>query len=565
MRSSAATFDVVTARTETYAAPGALPDVRPGATIEQDLARRDFTVNAIALRVADGALAEWPGAQEDLRAGVLRVLHERSFEDDPTRLLRMARYAARLGFEPDPATDALAAAATVETVSGARLGSELRLLLREPQPAALLALERHGLGRAVVDPSFRADAGLIERARELCPPEARADLAGLAAALVDAGPLRAALDRLEFDARLAGDRREGRRAAAGATGSATPGSGWRCATRRPRRSRSRARSGRPRRRRRWLADVRHRRLAITGDDFVAAGLERPGGRRRAGGGAARRCWPARRRAPPSSSRPGWPRCVPRRIGPMDRPTLEPPFRWEGEHIAAELPGARALFTSRHGGVSPAPFDSLNLGRLTDDAGTNVDANRERLAAAVGLPRERFLYGRQVHGARVRRASEPPGPERPAEDEDGQATALRDAAALVFAADCLPIVLAAGGAVAALHGGWGGLAGGIVAEGVLALREVGGEGPVSAAIGPCARGCCYEVGEDRFEHFAHVPEARVGERNLDLPAVARHDLAEAGVAEVHDLGLCTICRPDLFFSHRADGGVTGRQAGVVWRA
>ena len=136
---------------------------------------------------------------------------------------------------------------------------------------------------------------------------------------------------------------------------------------------------------------------------------------------------------------------------------------------------------------------------------------------------------------------------------------------MFAADCLPIVLAADGAVAALHGGWGGLAGGIVEEGVRALREVGGDGPVRAAIGPCARGCCYEVGEDRFEHFAHVPDARVGERNLDLPAVARHELARAGVEEVHDLGLCTICRPDLFFSHRADGGVTGRQAGVVWRS
>ena len=94
---------------------------------------------------------------------MLRVLHERSFEDDPTRLLRMARYAARLGFEPDPDTDALAAAATVATVSGGRLGSELRLLLREPQPAALLALERHGLGRAVVHPRFRADAALIRR------------------------------------------------------------------------------------------------------------------------------------------------------------------------------------------------------------------------------------------------------------------------------------------------------------------------------------------------------------------------------------------------------------------
>jgi YfiH family protein len=250
---------------------------------------------------------------------------------------------------------------------------------------------------------------------------------------------------------------------------------------------------------------------------------------------------------------------------MDRPPLEPPFRWEGEHIAAELPGARVLLSTRHGGVSPEPFDSLNLGRLTDDDGANVDANRDRLAAAVGVPRERFLYGRQVHGARVRRASEPPGAERPAEDEDGQATALRDAAALVFVADCLPVLLSAGGAVAALHCGWRPLAEGIIGEGVTALRELGAEGPVCAVIGPGARGCCYEVGEDRFEHFAHVPDARVGERNLDLPAVARHDLAEAGVAEVHDLGLCTICRPDVFFSHRADGGVTGRQAGVVWRA
>ena len=103
---------------------------------------------------------------------------------------------------------------------------------------------------------------------------------------------------------------------------------------------------------------------------------------------------------------------------MDRPPLPEPFRWEGEHVAAELPGARVLFSTRHGGVSPAPFDSLNLGRLTADDGANVDANRERLAGAVGLPRERFLYGRQVHGARVRRATEPPGPDRPAAKKPG---------------------------------------------------------------------------------------------------------------------------------------------------
>jgi purine-nucleoside/S-methyl-5'-thioadenosine phosphorylase / adenosine deaminase len=250
---------------------------------------------------------------------------------------------------------------------------------------------------------------------------------------------------------------------------------------------------------------------------------------------------------------------------MDRPTLPPPFRWAGEHIAAELPGARVLLSTRHGGVSPEPFDSLNLGRLTDDDGANVDANRERVAAAVGLPRERFLYGRQVHGTTVRRATAPPGPARPAAEEDGQATALDDVAALVFTADCMPVMLVADGAVAALHGGWRGLAGGIVAEGVRALRELGAEGAVTAALGPAARGCCYEVGEEVHAHF-EAYDARVGERNLDLAKVARAQLADAGVDAIHDVGLCTMCAgEDLFFSHRRDDGITGRQAGVVWRS
>jgi YfiH family protein len=151
------------------------------------------------------------------------------------------------------------------------------------------------------------------------------------------------------------------------------------------------------------------------------------------------------------------------------------------------------------------------------------------------------------------------------DEDGQATALPDAAALVFVADCLPVALVADGAVAALHGGWKGLARGVIAEGVAALRELGARGEVRAALGPSARGCCYEVGEEVHANFAAYG-ARVGERNLDLALIATAQLDAAGIHEVHDTGLCTLCSdPSLFFSHRRDGGGTGRQAGVVWRA
>jgi len=245
-------------------------------------------------------------------------------------------------------------------------------------------------------------------------------------------------------------------------------------------------------------------------------------------------------------------------------SLPAPFRWEGDHVAAALPGGNVLFSGRRGGVSEGPFASLNLGRLTDDEPTRVDENRERLAAAVGIGRECFLYGRQVHGTTVRRATKPPGPARPPADEDGQATALEDAAALVFTADCLPVMVVGEGAVAALHGGWRGLADGILDEGVAALRELGGDGPLQAALGPAARGCCYQVGEEVHAHFA-AHDARRGERNLDLAAVARDQLLAAGVGEVHDTGLCTMCGdPDRFFSHRLSGGVTGRQAGVAWR-
>jgi purine-nucleoside/S-methyl-5'-thioadenosine phosphorylase / adenosine deaminase len=244
---------------------------------------------------------------------------------------------------------------------------------------------------------------------------------------------------------------------------------------------------------------------------------------------------------------------------MEPMQLAAPFRWEGDHIAAEVDGARALFTTRRGGVSTGPFDSLNLGRKTADDTAAVDENRERVATAVGLARERFLFGWQVHGPTVRRTTAPPDPARPVTQEDGQMTTLAGHPALVFGADCQPILLIGDGAVAALHAGWRTMAAGIVAEGAAAIG-----GPVTALIGPGARACCYEVGEEVHEVFARY-DARRGERNLDLALIARAKLGEAGVTDVHDAGLCTMCHEDLFFSHRRDGGVTGRQAGIVWRA
>ncbi len=245
--------------------------------------------------------------------------------------------------------------------------------------------------------------------------------------------------------------------------------------------------------------------------------------------------------------------------------LEAPFLPLGEHIAARLPDAHVVFTTRRGGVSRGPYASLNLGRWTEDEPAAVEANRDRLAASLGLERARIAQGRQVHEATVRRVTAPPDPDLPPAPADGQATALRGVAPLVLVADCLPIALAGPGAVAMIHAGWRGLAGGVVAEGIAALRELGGRDPIVAALGPGAGPCCYEAGDEVHAAFAaHAPEARRG-RHVDLKLIARRALEAAGAAEVHDVGLCTMCAPPgIFFSHRRDGGLTGRQAGLAWR-
>jgi YfiH family protein len=241
-----------------------------------------------------------------------------------------------------------------------------------------------------------------------------------------------------------------------------------------------------------------------------------------------------------------------------------PFYVRGEHLAVDLTGARVVFTTRRGGVSIGPYESLNLGRLTADRPEAVTHNRALLQAQLGVA---LAHIRQVHGTGVRRITAPPdelGGPGDLPQFDGQATALENVAPMVLVADCLPVAVAGAGAVAMLHAGWRGLAGGILAEGVNALRELGAGDPLHAAIGPGAGPCCYEVGDEVHAAFAdRGPRARHG-RNLDLKAIARDQLRRAGVEVVHDVGLCTICAdPSLLFSHRRDGGVTGRQAGIAW--
>lgn len=239
-------------------------------------------------------------------------------------------------------------------------------------------------------------------------------------------------------------------------------------------------------------------------------------------------------------------------------------RW----LQADLDGAGAAFSTRLGGVSETPFESLNLGLLTDDRAENVGENRRRLAAALDFAPEQIAFARQVHGTRLIEHITPPSAPfvRPGmtkselgrvEEADGHVLREPGVAALVFTADCLPVAVAGPGGMAMLHAGWRGLAGGILAAGAEAV------GATSAAIGPGIGPSCYQVGEEVLESFSELGEGVAEGRKLDLAEVARRQLAQVGVERVESAGLCTSCEAELFFSHRRDEGRTGRQGGIGW--
>jgi tRNA nucleotidyltransferase (CCA-adding enzyme) len=251
--------DLAMARRERYPAPGALPEVEP-ASIEEDLQRRDFTVNAIAVTLEDGEVLAADGALEDLASRRLRVLHEQSFSDDPTRVLRLARYAERLGFDVDPATARLAQEASLQSVSGGRIGAELRLILAEPDPLAVLA---HVSGKLPV----AVDRHLVEGALARAPAASDSAMLILGAVATENAWLEALeLTAHERDVALACG---GTHVPADATASGL-WSAWHALP-----VEAVAVAGareNPHAAWWWIETLRHVRLEIGGDDLIAAGL-----------------------------------------------------------------------------------------------------------------------------------------------------------------------------------------------------------------------------------------------------------------------------------------------------
>lgn len=222
-------------------------------------------------------------------------------------------------------------------------------------------------------------------------------------------------------------------------------------------------------------------------------------------------------------------------------------------IRWDAPGPyEVVFSTRAGGVSEGPYASLNLGRATADDPERAAENRRRLCAEIGVDADRLALNVQQHSAVVHRAE----PGRRDAEGDGLWSDVSGQPMLALAADCVPVAVArtAGGpALAVLHAGWRGLADGIVAAGVTALG-----GPVAACVGPAIGPCCYTVGP---EVSARFDADLTCDGRLNLWAATERALRRAGCEAVERVDLCTSCNPELFFSHRRDAGVTGRQ-GVI---
>lgn len=224
-------------------------------------------------------------------------------------------------------------------------------------------------------------------------------------------------------------------------------------------------------------------------------------------------------------------------------------------------------STRHGGVSPAPWHSLNLGKSTDDNPANVSENRQRFCAQLGFDPAQMAWSKQVHGDRIRLAGEPGG----AEGFDALVSATPGVLLAVSVADCTPILLydRAHSVVAAIHAGWKGTVARLVARTLEFMHsEFGTEGEFCFAyVGACIDECSFEVGEDVGELFEE------GFRRFDRERGKFFvDLKNANASQCLDFGIpptqleispfCTVQHNDHFFSHRREKGVTGRGMAAI---
>lgn len=227
----------------------------------------------------------------------------------------------------------------------------------------------------------------------------------------------------------------------------------------------------------------------------------------------------------------------------------------------------AAQSTRHGGVSPAPYHSLNLGKSTADDPANTAENLRRFCQNLGFTPQEMAWSHQVHGSEVLTAT---GPVR-ANGYDALVTNQPGLLLAVSVADCVPILVydPQNQAVAAIHAGWRGTVAGIVEKTIRQMAvEFGTEGRDCAAyVGTCISAAEYEVGEEVAAEFApqfkHWDATR-GKFRVDLKAANAAQLLAVGVPEtrVEVSPFCTVQHNADYFSHRADGGVTGRMLAAI---
>lgn len=235
-----------------------------------------------------------------------------------------------------------------------------------------------------------------------------------------------------------------------------------------------------------------------------------------------------------------------------------------------------MFATRVGGVSPRPFDSLNFAEGSGDirdTTQNVIANYEAAANELGYHSADVCRAYQAHTANVMICDESSKGmgitfPRPQDGIDALVTAKKGVVLSVRTADCVPILLCdpVANVAAAVHSGWRGTAQRISAAAVSVMTSLGAQRErIIAAIGPCAHKCCYEVGDELKNFFASdCFEYRGGKLYLDLVSANMHVLTDAGInaLNIYDSGLCTVCRPEHFFSHRRDGVNRGVMAAFI---